>query len=335
MRGGRTLPARMGTVAAESLPALPEQATFPAVAQVDLLQAVLSGRAANSFRSYKGDYADFARFVGASSPAVALDQLVILPHGAANATAMAYRADLLHRELAASTVGRRLSALRTAVRVARQLGRVSWSLEVESPRAEAYRDTKGPGRTGWKAMATAARAAATTPTGRRDLAILRLLHDLALRRAEVVSLDLAHVDLDASTLEVLGKGRTQRLRLTLPAPTRAALADWLTVRGTDPGPVFHPVGRGRRPASQIPRLSAESVRSIVARTARAAGLSRVVRPHGLRHQAITAALDATGGDVRAVQRFSRHAKLDTLMVYDDARRDFAGQVASLVANDDD
>jgi integrase len=61
-----------------------------------------------------------------------------------------------------------------------------------------------------------------------------------------------------------------------------------------------------------------------------AGLSRV-SPHGLRHAAITEALDLTGGDVRAVQRFSRHRDVRVLNIYDDCREDLAGQVARLVA----
>jgi len=39
----------------------------------------------------------------------------------------------------------------------------------------------------------------------------------------------------------------------------------------------------------------------------------------------------TGGDVRRVQKFSRHRDLRVLTVYDDSRRDFAGEVARLVA----
>ncbi|MEG4034628.1 hypothetical protein QUA03_12460 [Microcoleus sp. S36b_A4] len=35
--------------------------------------------------------------------------------------------------------------------------------------------------------------------------------------------------------------------------------------------------------------------------------------------AITAALDATDGNVRKVQKLSRHRKLDTLIIYDDNR----------------
>ena len=40
-------------------------------------------------------------------------------------------------------------------------------------------------------------------------------------------------------------------------------------------------------------------------------------PHRIRHSAITAALDATDGDVRKVQILSRHRNLNTLMIYDD------------------
>jgi hypothetical protein len=67
---------------------------------------------------------------------------------------------------------------------------------------------------------------------------------------------------------------------------------------------------------------------------RKAGLSKAVRPHGLRHEAITSALDKTNGDVRTVQRFSRHADTRTVLLYDDRRRDVAGDVAKLVAGDD-
>jgi hypothetical protein len=41
-----------------------------------------------------------------------------------------------------------------------------------------------------------------------------------------------------------------------------------------------------------------------------------------------------GGDVRKVQRFSRYAKLETLMLYDDARRDDAGHLAAALGNDE-
>jgi hypothetical protein len=45
-------------------------------------------------------------------------------------------------------------------------------------------------------------------------------------------------------------------------------------------------------------------------------------------------LDLTGGDIRRVRRFTRHAKLDTVAVYDDNRADFGGQLAELLGADD-
>ncbi|MCE9635880.1 MAG: hypothetical protein K8T90_09260 [Planctomycetes bacterium] len=67
---------------------------------------------------------------------------------------------------------------------------------------------------------------------------------------------------------------------------------------------------------------------VLARVGAAAGIAGL-HPHGLRHTAITTALDATSGDVRRVQRFSRHRDARVLQRYDDARDD--GAVAALVA----
>jgi site-specific recombinase XerC len=57
----------------------------------------------------------------------------------------------------------------------------------------------------------------------RDLAALRLLYDLGLRRSEVVGLDVDDVGLEVGTVAVLGKGRTQKTSLTLPGPTKEAI----------------------------------------------------------------------------------------------------------------
>ena len=55
-------------------------------------------------------------------------------------------------------------------------------------------------------------------------------------------------------------------------------------------------------------------------------------PHRIRHSAITAALDATNGNVRKVQKLSRHKKLDTLMLYDDNRTNMQGEISSLLGD---
>jgi integrase len=54
-----------------------------------------------------------------------------------------------------------------------------------------------------------------------------------------------------------------------------------------------------------------------------------VRPHGLRHAAVTAVLDA-GASTRDAQRFSRHKDPRTLLRYDDNRNraDLRGRLAA-------
>jgi integrase/recombinase XerC len=143
----------------------------------------------------------------------------------------------------------------------------------------------------------------------------------------VVGLDIEHVRLQEGTIEILGKGRAQRERLTLPRPTRDALREWLQVRGSLDGPLFVNFDR----AAKGKRLTGTSVYRLVRNIGRNLGLT--VRPHGLRHAAITAALDLTAGDIRAVQKFSRHRDLKVLTVYDDTRRDLGGEVARRVAEE--
>lgn len=289
-----------------------------------LLRAFLAGRAPATLRAYGRDLADFAGFLGTETPDGAAARLLAGGAGAANETALLYRAALQGRGLAPATVNRRLAALRSLVKLARTLGLVGWALEARGLRSEAYRDTRGPGVGGFRRLLAGLDG---RPDGKalRDRAALRLLFDLALRRKEVVGLDLADLDLAAGTLAVLGKGKAEKAKLTLPAPTRAALAAWLEVRAPAPGPLFTSLDPARKGSG---RLTAGGLYALV--RALGDGVGVRARPHGLRHAAITAALDA-GIDVRQVRRFSRHAKLDTLLVYDDNRQDLAGDVARRVA----
>ena len=114
--------------------------------------------------------------------------------------------------------------------------------------------------------------------------------------------------------------------LSLAPDTLASLEAWLAVRGDEPGPLFGSLDRARKGTG---RLTGAGLYALVRHLGKQAGLK--VWPHGLRHSAITEALDRTGGDVRAVQRFSRHRDLRTLLIYDDRRNDVAGDVARQVA----
>lgn len=311
-------------------------AATPALLDFDLVGAFLSGKSPTTLRAYGADLRDFARFLGMVDPGPAISLLVSGSAGQGNALAIGYRAHLLGRKLSAATVARRLAALRSIVKLARTVGRIEWALEVAAPRGDSYRDTAGPGDDGWRAVLDLAKADASAggPKALRDLAIVRLLHDLGLRRGELVELDLADVDDRLRSVSILGKGRMDRERLTLPEPVRKALAAWLEVRGDSPGPLFRRLdpGKGRGGAGKA-RLSDDGVYKLVQALGRRAGLTRPLRPHGLRHHAITSALDRSGGDLRAGARFSRHRDLRTLTRYDDNRKDLGGAMAALVSDE--
>ncbi len=301
-----------------------------------LVDAFLAGRSPGTLRAYDADLRDFGRFMGAA-PRPAIATLLLCDHGRANGVVLSYKHWLHDRKLATATIARRLAALRSVVKLARTLGQVNWTLDIQSPRLEPYRDTRGPGLEGWRKIRQTVRAKAALGNDQavRDYAIVQVLRGLALRRSELCGLDMADLELDplAPGVWIVGKGKTERERLSLPSSAAEALRAWIQLRGEWPGPLFVRLDRcavARGDLDGRARLSDRSIGNIVPAIGHRAGLTRRVRPHGLRHEAITAALDATGGDVRRVQRFSRHADVRTLTRYDDRRKDDAGEIARLI-----
>ncbi|HEY9872711.1 MAG TPA: hypothetical protein V6D12_04715 [Candidatus Obscuribacterales bacterium] len=59
---------------------------------------------------------------------------------------------------------------------------------------------------------------------------------------------------------------------------------------------------------------------------------KVMSPHRIRHSSVTAALEATNEDVRRVQKLSRHANLNTLMIYDAKSLSHQGEISDLLAD---
>ena len=296
--------------------------SFPQLQQ-DLLEAFLSGRNEKTIEAYKQDLESFRQFLGTSTRKEAIESFISLPHGEANGVALAYRSHLTNQGLQPATINRRLAALRSFVKLARTLGFLSWHLDIENVKSRSYRDTKGPGKEGVRTLLNSLHR--PTHKNIRDRAIIHLLYDLGLRRSEVVGMNRTDVQLEAGTIDILGKGRTQKEALTLPEPTKAALAAWMAVRGEEPGPLFLNFDRAKKGK----RLTGVAVYLIVRKLGEKANVK--ARPHGLRHAAITEALEVTKGNVRAVQRFSRHRSVQTLLIYDDNRADLGGVIARQIA----
>ena len=155
-----------------------------------LLDTFLAGRNPRTLAAYQADLEDYRRSMetrSGSPPTVAkaVDWLLDGSAGLASVYASLYRSEMIKRGLSVTTINRRLATLRSLVKLANTHGLVTWTLSVENVPVQPYRVTGGPGRDGLRTMLAAA-GAQPGPKGLRDVALLRLLHDLGLRRSEAV-----------------------------------------------------------------------------------------------------------------------------------------------------
>jgi site-specific recombinase XerD len=150
------------------------------------------------------------------------------------------------------------------------------------------------------------------PSGARDAALLAVLYGAGLRRSEVVALDLAEYELETGALTIrAAKGRKDRVAYATTG-SRGALAAWLRVRGTEPGPLFWPIDQAGRMAPRC--MNAQSVFELLQRRARQARVQRF-SPHDLRRTFISDLLDA-GADITTVSALAGHANVTTTARYD-------------------
>jgi integrase/recombinase XerC len=252
------------------------------------------GASPHTLRSYRSDLCEFRAFVGPEKPLKQVDGRMV----------RAYLAHLHSRGLDASSVARKLAALRSWFRflVRRRVLARNVAREIRGPRLgrklvsflpidEAQVLVDG------KAIGGAARE--------RDVAILELLYATGLRVSELTALDMDDVDRAGQTVRVLGKGRKERI---VPFGDRAA-------RALDAYHAWRAERRGTLFANQRGRrLSARAVHAIVRKSAVAAGIVRRVSPHTLRHTFATHLLDA-GADLRVIQELLGHSRLSTTQRY--------------------
>lgn len=291
-----------------------------------LVDSFLSGRSKNTIEAYRRDLAIFAKWLGASGAEQAAAELCKLTRGNANTVVLDYVNALSAKGLAAATINRRLAAIRSLINMAQMTGIVDWQIDIPARTVETYRDMRGPPLAIVQDMAESAYSRGDHK-GIRDAAIIHLLFDIGLRRGEAASLDVEHVDIDELRIFVIGKGKTQRSPITIPRSTARALSKWLDVR-----PKFEEEQALFVSLASFMwghRLTTTGIYNAIRMYGTLCG--KHVRPHGLRHAAITKALNESKGDIRKVQSFSRHKDIRVVMRYDDAREDFAGEIAELVA----
>jgi len=210
-----------------------------------------------------------------------------------------------------STANKMLSALRGVLKAAWLLGLMTAD---EYQLAVAVKNVTGETVPAGRAIAVGEISAlmdtcGQTQAGVRDAAVLALLYGCGLRRAELVRLDMADYDPDAGTLLVQGKRNKQR-QLPVVNGAARALADWLTVRGREAGPLFTGTGHNNTGG----RLTTQAIYDMLQRRAKAASISSL-SPHDFRRTFVGELLDR-GADIATVQKLAGHANVTTTARYD-------------------
>ena len=145
----------------------------------------------------------------------------------------------------------------------------------------------------------------------RDRALLELFYSSGLRVSELAGLMLQQVDLEHGFVRVFGKGSKERV---VPIGGKAidALANYVSAG--------RPHFVRTRTGSQLflnkngAALSRVMLWMLVKKYAKRAGITKNVKPHGLRHSFATHLLTG-GADLRAIQEMLGHASIATTQIY--------------------
>jgi len=271
--------------------------------------------AEHTLNSYRCDLRQFARFL---YPRV--DDLQLPLKAVQREQVAAFMTDLEEKNLKASTIARKLAALRSLYRFLCREGAVAANPAgaIAAPAVVRSRPRHLP-------VAQVAQAIeapfAERFTGVRDRAIMEVFYGSGIRLGELVALNLSALDLEEGTIKVLGKGRRERIA-PIGAKAREALQTYLLrrvevllefdVAEVDAGALFLN-GRGKR-------LSRRMVQRVVERYLRTVSEAESLSPHLLRHSFATHLLDA-GADLVAVKELLGHATLTTTQVYTEVSLD--------------
>lgn len=267
--------------------------------------AVALGLAKNTRLSYGRDIEEFSRF---------------LEHvGKGKSLFDANRRDVLdfidagkHEGLAATTLSRRLMALRTLYGWLAGEGGIT-----ENP-TESVERPKLPRRLPETlsekdvAALTAAFDGDNTPLALRNRAMLHLLYACGLRASELIGLTLDNVDLGEAKVRCIGKGSKERV-VPIGSIAVNALVDYLT-RGRsslDRGAGSEVLFLSQRGAHA---LSRQMLWNVVCDAAKRSGLWKRVHPHTLRH-CFASHLLAHGAGIRPIQEMLGHADIATTQIY--------------------
>jgi integrase/recombinase XerD len=193
-----------------------------------------------------------------------------------------------------------------------QLPRALTEVEIKELLAEADREVRAANirRKGFR-LARNCRSRLTSKEYRalRNLALVDLLFATGMRVGEASTLNLQDFTPCESVFRIRGKGGRDRLAHLVDEQTVRIQMKHFEARSqivtSSPSLFLNSAGE---------RLSTQSMANIIGKCRRAAGISRHITPHMLRHTVATLLL-RNGMDIRVVQEFLGHASIATTQRY--------------------
>lgn len=274
------------------------------------------GLSANTLAAYRNDLQRFAAWLDAKRAKVLLR--------ARREDLLAYLADRAATGSRPRSTARLLSTLRRFYRYQIREGRLQ---EDPSARIEAPKLGRKLPDTLTEEEVTRLLSAPddSKVLGLRDRTMLEVLYATGLRVSELVSLHLDQCNLRQGVVRITGKGNKERL-----VPLGEESLEWLTryleegrpelVRGNDNDGLF----LSRR---SVP-MTRQTFWHLIKRYSRAAGITKPLSPHTLRHAFATHLLNH-GADLRVVQLLLGHSDLSTTQIYTHVARERLKQIHSL------
>jgi integrase/recombinase XerC len=257
----------------------------------------------HTLRAYSTDIVEFVKFGDKGGD--------LKPSGVDHLLLRRYLAHLREGGKARTTIARKLASIRSLFRflVREEIVEDNPAADMRTPRKE----KRLPGVMDEKQVRRLIEQPDTdTFLGLRDRAILEMLYSTGMRASELVGANIDDVDMIGEVIRVRGKRKKERLS-HLGSYACAAIRDYLEERS------YHPKAMSFDKHALVinrfgTRLSARSLRRLLNKYFKQAGLRLHVTPHTLRHTFATHLLNH-GADLRSVQELLGHASLQSTQIY--------------------
>ena len=244
-----------------------------------------------------------------------------------------YREHLKQSGKGAANVNQRLSAIRRMIRKAAANGFIA---EAEARSAASVEGVGAPGRSVGRWLSKGQAEAFLTALPRqtlaekRDFALVAIALSSGLRRAEIASLEVSHLQEVEGRPVVLGiVGKRNKVRDVPITPwALGAVREWLEAAGIEEGTIFRPVNKGGRVTGSS--MTPEAIRQSVERaTDRANGAGANIPRlacHDLRRSFAQLARKG-GAPIEQIAKSLGHASIVTTQVYLGIDQDFSNAPA--------